>query len=241
MTSVQLPVLLAALLAATPPPGIAASGPAARAPGAPVPDTVPDGRPSAPMVQPGAPGEDARDFDADELRGLGGAAYTAADVRFMRGMISHHAQALEMTALVRAHATSDAVRRMALRMEISQRDEIGLMERWLGDRGHAAPAWKEAMEEGMARAMTRDGGSLMPGMLSSARMDELRAARGPAFDRLFLELMIQHHRGAIVMVRRLFSAEEAGQEADIFRFASHVDADQTAEIRRMRAVLKELR
>jgi len=204
-------------------------------------DTVPGERPSAPMVQPGAPGESTRSVGADEMSGLGGAAYTRADVRFMRGMIPHHAQALEMTALAERHATTEAVRRMALRMEISQRDEIGLMARWLRERGEEVPDWDEAVEKGVALAMVERGESLMPGMLSPEEMNALSDARGVEFDRLFLRLMIEHHRGAVVMVRNLFDDPAAGQEAAIFRFASHVDADQTAEIARMRRVLEGLR
>ncbi len=228
---------------------------------------------SAPMVQPGAPGERTRTIGTDDLDALGGVAWTEADVRFMQGMIPHHAQALEMTALVERHATTEAVRQMALRMEISQRDEIALMERWLRERDQAVPDWRGAMEAGVARSMARGGGAsgaggagadhehdptgagggagaggdgmagmaMMPGMLTPAQMDRLRAARGVAFDRLFLEFMIQHHEGAIVMVRALFSARGGGQESEIFQFASHVDADQTGEIRRMRGVLEGLR
>ena len=227
------------------------------------------GRPAAPMVQPGAPGEATRSIDAEALDALGGVAWTEADVRFMQGMIPHHAQALEMTALVERHATTEAVRRMALRMEISQRDEIALMERWLRERDQAVPDWRGGMEHGVARSMSMaDGASgggtvgsghgghaagagapgegmagmaMMPGMLTPAQMDRLRDARGAAFDRLFLESMIQHHQGAIVMVRDLFTARGGGQESEIFQFASHVDADQTAEIERMQGVLERLR
>jgi uncharacterized protein (DUF305 family) len=229
-----------------------------------------EGSPSgAPMVQPGAPGEATRSIDVEALDELGGVAWTEADVRFMQGMIPHHAQALEMTALVERHATTEAVRQMALRMEISQRDEIALMERWLRERDQAVPDWREGMEHGVARSMSMgDGASrgdpagaghddhsagagtagdgmagmaMMPGMLTPAQMERLRAARGPEFDRLFLESMIQHHEGAIVMVRELFTARGGGQESEIFQFASHVDADQTAEIERMRGVLERLR
>lgn len=207
----------------------------------PSPGAEPDDRPAGPIAQPGAPGESARAFDAGELSALGGVAYTSADVHFMRGMILHHAQALEMTALVPSRAGSEAVLRMALRMEISQRDEIALMERWLRDRGREAPEWRGAMVDGTAHAMTEDGTALMPGMLSPGQMDDLRSADRGEFDRLFLEYMIQHHEGAVVMVQDLFAAPGAGQEAELFRFASHVDADQTAEIARMREVLSALR
>lgn len=210
------------------------------------------------MVQPGAPGQATRDIDPSDLDELGGVAWTEADVRFMQMMIPHHAQALEMTALVDQHATTEAVQRMALRMRISQRDEIALMERWLRERDQDVMDWQGAMEGGVAQAMMagdaaghmgRDmagGGGMagmapMPGMLTVEQMETLTTARGPEFDRIFLEYMIQHHEGAIVMVRDLFTARGGGQESEIFQFASHVDADQTAEIERMQGILDNLR
>ena len=212
------------------------STPGAAGPVSESPSADEGSRSGAPMVQPGAPGERTRAIDSDDLEELGGVAWTEADVRFMQGMIPHHAQALEMTALVERHATTEAVRQMALRMEISQRDEIALMERWLRERDQAVPDWRGG-HAGHAGA----GMAMMPGMLTPEQMDRLRAARGIDFDRLFLESMIQHHEGAIVMVRTLFSARGGGQESEIFQFASHVDADQTAEIERMQGVLERLR
>jgi uncharacterized protein (DUF305 family) len=184
------------------------------------------------IVQPGAPGQSARVFSAEELDAVEGVTYTQADVRFMQGMIPHHAQALEMTALVRQHATTDAVRQMALRMEISQRDEIALMETWLRERGE--PTRMPGMG-GMP------GGHMMPGMLSPEQMENLRNARGVEFDRLFLEYMIQHHLGAIDMVAELFNSSGAAQESTVFKFAEDVDADQTMEIERMQGILARLR
>ena len=181
------------------------------------------------IVQPGAPGEDARTYSAEELASVEGVSYTAADVRFMQGMIPHHAQALEMTALVRRHATTDAVQQMGLRMEISQRDEIQLMETWLRDHG-------EPVRMPGAGEMP-----MMPGMLTHGQMTELSNARGVDFDRLFLEYMIQHHLGAIEMVAQLFNSSGAGQESTIFKFAEDVDADQTMEIERMERILATLR
>jgi len=142
-------------------------------------------------------------------------------------MIPHHAQALDMTALVRQHATTNAVRQMALRMEISQRDEIGLMETWL--RNHGQPVEMPGMS-----------GHLMPGMLTPEQMSTLAAARGVEFDRLFLEYMIMHHQGALTMVDELFNTSGAAQESMIFKFAEDVNADQSAEIARMRSVLETL-
>lgn len=217
--------------------------------GTEAPDPEPAGG-GARLVQPGAPGQATRSIDSSDLDELGGVAWTEADVRFMQMMIPHHAQALEMTALVDQHATTVAVQRMALRMKISQRDEIALMERWLRERDQDVPQWQGAMADGgmtgasMGGMAGMDGmGSMamMPGMLTPQQMEGLRAARGPEFDRLFLQYMIQHHEGAIVMVRDLFTARGGGQESEIFQFASHVDADQTAEIERMQGILEQMR
>ena len=182
------------------------------------------------IVQPGAPGEAGRAFEGGSLESIEGMGHTDADVRFMRGMIPHHAQALQMTALVGARTENDGLRRMALRMEISQRDEIGLMQRWLTERGEEAP-------DGDPNSGVPP--MLMPGMLSPEQMRQLTDARGVDFERLFLELMIQHHSGAIVMVEQLFSSAGAGQESTINFFASEVDSDQAIEIRRMRRMLEE--
>lgn len=151
---------------------------------------------------------------------------TRADFDFMQGMIAHHGQALEMAALVPSRTTNTPLRMLAERITVSQKDEIGLIRRWLMDNGGAAP------EE------HQHGGHLMPGMLTAEQMAALARATGPAFETLFLEGMIQHHEGAITMVATLFGTPGAGQETDIFRFATDVDADQRAEIRRMRALLK---
>jgi uncharacterized protein (DUF305 family) len=170
-----------------------------------------------------------------------------------------------MTALIEDRTETEAIRRMGLRMEISQGDEIALMERWLQARNREVPAWRTlatAPADGAGHTGTEHGGGdhgahgtdshgearhgggalhAMPGMLSPEQMQALAAARGADFDRLFLEYMIQHHQGAIVMVRELFSAPGAGQESRVFHFASEVEADQTIEIRRMQALLRELR
>jgi uncharacterized protein (DUF305 family) len=163
--------------------------------------------------------------DLPESRNL---PHTQADVEFMQGMIPHHAQALDMAALVEERTESQDIRLLAKRIEISQRDEIALMERWLEERGEDVPGEH-------AHHMMED--HLMPGMLSEADMAELAGAQGSEFDRLFLEHMIRHHEGAIVMVNTLFVSPGAGQETDMFTFASHIDADQQIEIRRMQAML----
>jgi uncharacterized protein (DUF305 family) len=146
----------------------------------------------------------------------------------MQGMIAHHAQALEMTALVATRTTRDEMRMLAQRIEVSQADEIGMMQRWLQDRGQTLPD---------PHAHHAHGATLMPGMLTPEEMARLAEVKGAAFDRLFLELMIKHHQGALIMVKELFSTAGAGQESEMYAFASDVDADQRMEIGRMRAML----
>jgi uncharacterized protein (DUF305 family) len=151
-----------------------------------------------------------------------------ADVRFMQHMIPHHSQALEMTALVQERTTSRDVRALALRIEISQHDEIAWMTRWLEDRGAAASDPHAGHH------------APMPGMLTPAELAALAAASGPAFDRLFLESMIRHHEGALVMVGELLAAEGAAHGSEVYRFATEVDGDQRADISRMRGMLAEM-
>ena len=183
------------------------------------------------IVQPGAPGQSGHVVAADKAADLSHVQHTAADVRFMQGMIGHHAQALEMTDLLRTRTASDDMRKLALRIELSQADEIKMMQRWLEARGEQLPD---------PHAHHAHGATLMPGMLTSEEMERLAAASGPEFDRLFLEFMIKHHEGALIMVKELLSNPGAAQESDIFAFASDVDADQRMEIDRMGAMLKEL-
>lgn len=148
----------------------------------------------------------------------------------MQAMIGHHAQALEMVALVGSRSRNKDLERMALRIDVSQRDEIQMMREWLERRGEALPD---------PHAHHQAHGQ-MPGMLTADQMARLAAASGPAFDRLFLEGMIQHHEGALVMVKELFATPGGGQEPEMFDFAADVEADQAMEIARMRAMLKEL-
>jgi uncharacterized protein (DUF305 family) len=164
----------------------------------------------------------------------GARRHTAADVRFMRGMIAHHGQALEMTALVPARTPREDLRILARRIEISQRDEIATMRRWLQDRGEAVPSAEEHAHHAGTAGMRHEA---MPGMLAPEEMARLSAATGAEFERLFLELMIRHHQGALSMVAELLATPGAAQEADTFRFASDVDADQRAEIARMQRML----
>lgn len=189
------------------------------------------------IVQPGAPGQSSRTFSSTELDQVEGVSYTDADVSFMQGMIPHHQQALEMTALVRQHAVTEAVQRMALRMEISQRDEIALISAWLADRGETIEMSNMgAMQHEMMGAMQHE----MMGMLTPEQMQTLSETRGMDFDRLFLEGMIQHHRGALAMVTELFSTSGAAQESTIFKFAEEIDADQLMEIERMQGLLNQM-
>ena len=187
--------------------------------------------PSPPIVQPGAPGEAARVITVDKAVDLSRVQHTAADARFMQGMIGHHAQALEMTALLASRTESESMRKLALRIQLSQADEIQMMQRWLEARGLQAPN---------EHAHHTHGATLMPGMLTPEEMERLAGASGAAFDRLFLDFMIKHHEGALIMVKELFSTPAAGQESEIFAFASDVDADQRMEIDRMRGMLREL-
>ncbi|HUE77869.1 MAG TPA: DUF305 domain-containing protein [Longimicrobiales bacterium] len=159
--------------------------------------------------------------------------YTAADVRFMRGMLVHHAQALVMTDLAEERAASESLRMVARRIEISQASEIGLMRRWLGDRGETVPPLDMSGHGGAGGHMH------MPGMATDEELARLAAASGVTFDRLFLELMIRHHEGALVMVSELLGSAGAGQEPELFQLVSHVDADQRAEIARMQAMLSQ--
>jgi uncharacterized protein (DUF305 family) len=173
------------------------------------------------------------------------AAQTApdtADVQFMQGMIAHHAQALAMVALIPDRTTRPELQAIGLRIKISQQDEIAFMQRWLQDRHQVVPtidandvAHMPAMS--MPGMQMAGGAMMMPGMMTPAQMTALAAAHGAAFDRLFLEGMIRHHDGALTMVKNLLATTGAAQAPEVFTFASDADADQRAEIKRMRSVL----
>ena len=192
---------------------------------------VPATQAQPPIVQPGAPGQPSRTISAAEASDLAGIRYSEADVRFMQGMISHHAQALEMTELLDARTESDAMRQTSRRIELSQEDEIEMMQDWLRERGQEVTAIDAHHAPGAMR---------MPGMLTNEEMESLAAADGVAFDRLFLDLMIKHHRGALTMVDNLLDQRGAAQDSQLFAFTSDITADQTAEINRMDAMLAEL-
>ncbi|MDE2943215.1 MAG: DUF305 domain-containing protein [Gemmatimonadota bacterium] len=185
-------------------------------------------------VQPGAPGEATRVLTVQEAASLEHVTHTPADVRFMQGMIPHHAQALEMAALISERTDHEGLHLLGRRIEISQRDEIAWMTRWLERRSETAPMVGAGHAHGLGE------GQLMPGMLSREEMDALAAARGSEFDRLFLEGMIKHHQGALMMVAELFDSPGGGQETEIFRFAADVDADQDMEILRMSDMLNAI-
>jgi uncharacterized protein (DUF305 family) len=158
-----------------------------------------------------------------------------ADVRFMQDMIVHHAQALAMTNLLPSRTSRSEMRLLAERIDVSQRDEIALMRQWLTSHGQdASPPDPQHAHHAAA------GHRLMPGMLTEAELAQLSNATGADFDRLFLELMIRHHEGALTMVAQLFATPGAAQETEVYRLATDVDADQRAEIARMRALLKTL-
>jgi uncharacterized protein (DUF305 family) len=183
----------------------------------------------APVVQLGAPGEDNRELTASEASELTAPTFTAADVEFVQMMIPHHEQALDMTALVPSRTERDDLPLLAERIEVSQTDEIAQMRRWLDGRGQAATSHDH-----------HGDGQLMPGMLTPEEMSQLSDARGAEFDELFLQYMIRHHEGAVVMVEELLAAGEGGQEPQVFQLAQHIDADQRVEISRMKQLLTEL-
>ena len=180
------------------------------------------------IVQPGAPGQASRVIGAAQASDLSRVQHTAADIKFMQGMIGHHAQAIEMTALIPSRTAREDMKMLGLRISLSQEDEIKMMRRWLEVRGAPLPS---------EHAHHMPGG-MMPGMLTPEEMTRLAAAKGPEFDKLFLEGMIKHHEGALTMVKELFSTAGAGQESDIFAFATDVEADQQMEIDRMVGMLR---
>lgn len=161
--------------------------------------------------------------------------YTGADVQFMTGMISHHAQAIVMAKMAPTHGASRAVETLSGRIINAQTDEITLMQNWLRDRNQPVPEAKPMPMKMMMNGQEME--MLMPGMLSDGQMKALDAARGISFDTLFLRGMIQHHQGAITMVQQLFATPGAGQDDAVFKFANNVNVDQITEIRRMQQML----
>src|SRR6056297_2680218 len=181
------------------------------------------------IINPGAPGQDSREMNADEATSLAGTRYTEADVRFMQDMIPHHHQALVMSALVPERTNRSELLEVAGRIETSQADEIEFMQNWLAERGETVPdpTAHDAMH--MHHTMT--------GMATPEQMAELEAADGAAFDRMFLELMIEHHKGALTMVEDLLEQSGAAYEPVLFEFTTDITTDQTTEIERMTVML----
>ena len=207
-------------------------------------------RASGPAFQMGDAGAIAR-ARTDSLR----YPYTQADIDFMSGMIHHHAQAIVISRWAPSHGASASVQRLTARIINAQTDEITLMQTWLKDRNQAPPVVDSAGNVTMAghpghvmpghdmSAMPgMAGGAMptMPGMLTDAQMKQLENARGSEFDRLFLTFMIQHHRGAVTMVKTLFEAPGAGQDETVFKFANDVEVDQSTEIKRMFTMMLEM-
>ena len=200
--------------------------------------------PPTPSTPAPAMAAGAMDAMAGAARDSARRGYTTADVRFMHHMLMHHAQAVAMTAMVPGRSARDDVKLVAERIAISQRDESALMERWLRARGEPVPGAMEHGHHGGAHAGMAMPDSAhaammasMPGMLTPAELRQLEASTGAAFDTLFVRLMIRHHEGALTMVKEYLATPGAAQESEIFRFASDVDADQRAEIRRLRSLV----
>ena len=188
------------------------------------------------VVQPGAPGKSSRTLPPSTRATL--PPRSQADVEFMQGMIMHHSQAVEMTALIPSHTENKGVRSLGARISSSQSDEIKLMQRWLAARGEPVSRETRGMT-GMDMSHQPMGLALMPGMLTPEQMEALRKAKDAEFDHLFLTGMIQHHNGALIMVKDLFDTAGAGQDADLFNFATDADNTQRAEIRIMQTILEK--
>jgi uncharacterized protein (DUF305 family) len=189
------------------------------------------------IVQPGAPGKLTKTLPSSTRAML--PPTSPKDIEFMQGMIMHHAQAVEMTALIESHTTNKDLHLLGARISKSQSAEIDFMKRWLTARGEPiAPAMSDMPGMHMP-GMDMSSHHMMPGMLTPKQMDALRNAKGAEFDRLFLTGMIQHHNGALIMVKDLFSNAGTGQDADLFNFVTDVDSGQRAEIRIMQKMLGE--
>lgn len=192
------------------------------------------------VVQPGAPGKPSKTLPSSTKATL--PPLSQADVEFMQGMIMHHAQAIEMTALIDSHSENKDLHALGARISRSQSDEIKFMQRWLAVRGEPVSMGPQKMSGSESHMdqhmnMSHDSMHLMPGMLTPEQMEALRKANGAEFDRLFLTGMIQHHNGALTMVKDLFDSAGAGQDAELFDFATDVDTGQRAEIRIMQGML----
>jgi uncharacterized protein (DUF305 family) len=192
-------------------------------------------RPETPpvLVQPGAPAMPTRKLPRSTPATL--PTKSPKDVQFMQGMIIHHAQAVQMTAMIDSRTQNKELRRLGSRISHSQSEEMRFMDRWLRARGEPTEMQMNMTEMDMSSHHEM----LMPGMLTKMQMDALKRATGPEFDRLFLTGMIQHHKGALLMVKDLFDTGGAGQDADLFNFATDVESGQRAEINIMQSMLAE--
>jgi uncharacterized protein (DUF305 family) len=196
------------------------------------------------VVQPGAPGMPSKTLSPSAHAVL--PPRSTADVEFMQGMIHHHAQAVEMTAMIPSHTQNEDLRSLGARISSSQSDEIRFMSRWLAVRGESVPKPMAVskmlgmdMPDDTSDESSQNSMPLMPGMLTPQQMEALRKAKGAEFDRLFLMGMIRHHNGALTMVKNLFDTAGAGQDAELFNFATDADNTQRAEIRIMETMLKK--
>ena len=197
-------------------------------------------RSSPEPVRPITSGPDVLTPAAQAKADSGRPPYTRADVRFMQGMIGHHAQAIVMARWAPTHGARADVRILAERIAVAQQDEITTMQRWLRERRETVPDANAHHEHAGMNMPGMSMPPMMPGMLTADQFAKLDAARGVAFDRLFLNYMIQHHQGAVTMVTQLLAVPAAAQDDDIFRFAADVNVDQTTEIDRMRVMLSTL-
>ncbi len=195
------------------------------------------------VIQPGAPGQSSKILPATTRAKL--PPRSAKDAEFMQGMIMHHAQAVEMTALIEAQTTNKDLRLLGARISQSQSDEMNFMKRWLENRNEPVEMPMPKMDMSMpgmdmpGMDMSNQQMHQMPGMLSPKQMEALKNAKGAKFDELFLKGMIQHHGGALVMVKDLFATGGAGQDAELFNFATDVDSGQRAEIKIMQNMIGE--
>ena len=186
------------------------------------------------IVQPGAPGQPSKILPSATRPVLLQAS--KKDIEFMQGMIMHHGQAVEMTALIDSRTQNKELRLLGARISHSQSEEMRFMERWLQARGEPTTLAMPSMP-GMDHMHMSEHQMLMPGMLTAKQMDALKKAKGKEFERLFLTGMIQHHDGALVMVDEMFKSAGGGQDANLFNFATDVDSGQRAEIKIMQEML----
>ena len=209
--------------------------------------TLPDPAPSQEPAAGSMSGPESETLTAAEMEAIyrsrleaARSRFTEADVRFMTGMIHHHAQAVEISRMAPENGASPTIRTLAARIINAQQDEIRIMRRWLADRGQPVPEVHHADTGVMVHGSGHEHMHHMPGMLTDGQIRKLAGTRGLDFDRLFLTLMIEHHRGAVHMVHDLFATDGAAQDEEVFRFASDVQVDQATEVARMEQMLSAL-